>query len=224
MKKTAPILLSIAAVLLLAVSSHTARAQSIKLLGGDILNGALNGTALGGAAMALQNESSLDALRIGAGAGTLYGIGTGIYDVTLVSGGAYFYKSGTFNDGTNSSILVLMDTIYGAATGAIVGTSVSLLSRGDLLRGLRLGTGIGAWTGFGFGLVDSFVLAEGPDEYSSAASTNAAGGMVAYTDEKSGFSVDVIRPAMLTRKMVGERGVEVRSDPALEIFRFRLAL
>lgn len=224
MKKTTPILLSIATVLLLAVSFSTARAQSIKLLGGDILNGALNGTALGGAAMALQNESSLDALRIGAGAGTLYGIGIGIYDVTLVSGGEYFYKSGTFNDGTNSTILVLMDTVYGAATGAIVGTSVSLLSRGDLLRGMRLGAGAGAWTGFGFGLVDSFILAEGPAEYASATSANAAGGMLNYTDQKSGVSVDVIRPALLMRKMVVNRGLEVRYDPALEILRFRLDL
>ena len=68
--------------------------------------------------------------------------------------------SGTFNDGNNSTIIVLLDTFYGAAAGAVVATSVMLVANEPLVQGLQYGAGAGAIAGFGFGLFDTFVLAD----------------------------------------------------------------
>ena len=68
--------------------------------------------------------------------------------------------SGIFNDGRNSTIIVLLDTFYGAAAGAVVATSVMLVANEPLVQGLQYGAGAGAIAGFGFGLFDTFVLAD----------------------------------------------------------------
>jgi hypothetical protein len=136
-----------------------AKAQTINTLGENTLNGALTGTLLGGASMALTNETDFYPLQVGLGLGTLYGLGMGAYDL-LETGGNDQLISGTFNDGKNSTIIVLLDTFYGAAAGSIVATSVMLVANEPLIGGLQYGAAAGAFAGFGFGLFDTFVLAD----------------------------------------------------------------
>lgn len=225
MKKTSVIPLLLAVLLLLSARPSESPAQSVELLGGNLLNGAINGVALGGATMALQNTTSFEYLQIGAGAGMLYGIGVGVYDVTLVSPGEYFYKSGTFNDGTNSSILVLLDTIYGAATGAVIGTSISLLNRSDVVYGLRMGTAWGAWAGFGFGMVDSFLLAKGPGEFrESSGADGTAGGLLRYAPADGPYTVSLLNPIIYRWKALDASGLRHRLEPGIQLMKLRLAL
>jgi len=153
----------IASVIILVLSSvfqpNKAAAQTINTLGENTLNGALTGTLLGGASMALTNDTDFYPLQVGLGLGTLYGLGVGAYDL-LKSGGNPAVVSGIFNDGNNSTIIVLLDTFYGAAAGAVVATSVMLVANEPLVQGLQYGSGAGAIAGFGFGLFDTFVLAD----------------------------------------------------------------
>src|SRR5690625_1477457 len=146
-------------IVFLSGITHTSRAQTIELLAGNTLNGAMNGVLLGGATMALKNSNDFDPVRIGVGLGTIYGMGVGVYDISTTSIGEQFYISGTFNDGTNSTILILLDTFYGAVAGAALSASVAIIGNNPVLEGLQYGSGVGAWVGFGFGLIDSFTLA-----------------------------------------------------------------
>lgn len=146
-------------VLSWAIQPYKATAQTINTLGENTLNGALTGTLLGGASMALTDDTDFYPLQIGLGLGTLYGLGVGAYDL-LQTGGNSGIVSGIFNDGRNSTIIVLLDTFYGAAAGAVVATSVMLVANEPLVQGLQYGAGAGAIAGFGFGLFDTFVLAD----------------------------------------------------------------
>src|SRR5690625_1201908 len=104
-------------VIFIISSFQRTEARSIKLIGQNTLNGAINGVLLGGATMALQDNDEFGPIRVGLGTGTLYGIGVGIHDASLVDKGQQFYLSGTFNDATNTSIVPLLDTLYGAEIG-----------------------------------------------------------------------------------------------------------
>lgn len=162
----------------LILSYSTTNAQSIQLLAGNTLNGAMNGTLLGGATMALSNSDDFSNLRVGLGLGTLYGIGMGGYDI-IHGKGNEILVSGLFNDGNNSSIIVLLDTFYGAAAGSIIVTSVMLVANEPLIDGLQYGSAIGAWVGFGFGIFDTVFLAR--------RSTNPLASIQTKPDQASGL-------------------------------------
>lgn len=130
------------------------------LIGGNIVNGAVTGAILGTATMGLQNSGNWTPLRIGVGAGLLAGSGLAIYDVATLPQGQQFFISGTFNDGTNTSVIILLDTVYGAGLGATIGAAVSLIGNSSFLNGVKYGASAGTWAGFGYGLIDAFALAE----------------------------------------------------------------
>ena len=65
-------------VLSWAIQPSKATAQTINTLGENTLNGALTGTLLGGATMALTDDTDFNPLQIGLGLGTLYGLGVGL--------------------------------------------------------------------------------------------------------------------------------------------------
>ncbi len=191
-------------IILIAGMTTGAQSQTIELLAGNTLNGAMNGAILGGATMGLQDSGELDPVRVGVGLGTLYGISVGVYDVTRVSKGQQFYISGTFNDGTNTTILVLLDTLYGAAGGAIIASSFMLISKEPIVEGLQYGASAGAWVGFGFGLFDAFVLSTGPD-FSQPVSTPADGaaraaGLVNISGQRKTVDVGLLNPSMASVK------------------------
>ena len=176
--------------------ANQASSQTIKLLAGNTLNGAVTGVGLGGAVMGLQNSDDFAPLRVGLGAGTLFGIGVGFYDVSQVAKGEQFYISGTFNDGTNTSIIVLLDTFYGAAAGAIIASSITLIANEPIVDALQYGSSAGAWVGFGFGLIDAFALSRGPGEYTAAGNVNEAEGMLSYSGKNNKVGIGLVNPSI----------------------------
>lgn len=205
---------------------NSTKAQTIKLLGGNTLNGAMNGVLLGGATMALQNSNDYEPVRVGLGAGTLYGIGTGIYDISQTSQGQQFYISGTFNDGTNSSILVLLDTIYGAAGGAIIASSVSLMIQEPLVGALQYGSGAGAWVGFGFGLIDAFALAEGPNFSQQGVSlkNQEISGLLTFSNASNAVKMGMISPELIKQKELSQSTLKMSYKPSLNILHIKVNL
>lgn len=205
----------------LALNTQPLKGQSIKLFAGDLLNGAVNGVALGGATMALQDSGELGPLRVGVGLGILYGAGVGIYDNSIVPKGQQFYISGTFNDGRNSSIIVLLDTFYGAVGGAALGGAISLIANESILDGLQFGSGGGAWIGFGFGLIDAFVLAEGPDDLLThlpkKRNRNHAEGLVQISPSAENINVGFLNPSLMSKKEIDGRSLKISPFFGLEI-------
>lgn len=196
------------------------KAQTIELLAGNTLNGAMNGVILGGATMALQNPDEIDfePARIGLGAGTLYGIGVGINDIVQTPPGQKFYISGTFNDATNTSVLVLLDTIYGAAGGAIVASSISLIIKAPLGTALQYGAGSGAWLGFGFGLVDAFALAEGPGySQQTLLQQRSVEGLLTYSSSSNNVEVGMISPDFFSQKKLTSTNLTTTVRPSLKV-------
>lgn len=168
------------------------------------MNGAVTGLALGGATMAIQNSGDRGPLRFGLGAGLLYGIGVGIYDLSIVPKGQRFYTSATFNSGHNSTIIVLLDTIYGAAAGAIIGSAVCLVGGYPILNGLQYGAGAGTWAGFGFGLIDSFVLAKGPRQLRASVihpNNQKVQGIIKLVTSSKNVAFGFIEPAVFSQKI-----------------------
>lgn len=186
----------------------------------------MNGVLLGGATMALQNSSDYGPVRVGLGAGTLFGIGVGIHDVSVVGKGQQFYISGTFNDGTNTSILVLLDTIYGAAGGAIVASSVSLIVHSPVVEALQYGSGTGAWVGFGFGLIDAFMFAKGPNFQSQSASLHQSGvdGFLTYSNASRSLQLGMISPSVLQQYKITQHAAKTTYRPTLNIVNLKIGL
>lgn len=208
-------------------TSQLSKAQTIELLAGNTVNGAMNGVLLGGATMGLQNTNDFEPyLRVGVGTGTLYGIGVGVYDMSTVSIGNQFYISGVFNDGTNSSIIVLLDTFYGAAAGAVIATSVTLIANEPIVEGLQYGSSVGAWAGFGFGIVDSFVLAKrhhiSPSVDSSI--TDQAVGLIRYSSSSENLSIGMLNPAIAGYKYATTEDVGINRTVRLELVNINIKL
>lgn len=137
-----------------------AEGQALRIVASNTFSGAATGAMLGGAQMALKNDDDLVHMRYGVGIGTLAGLAVGVYD----TGREAEYIYGTFRRTRHTGTIIMLDTFLGAATGALVGMSVALLRQDELVDGVRYGGGVGAWAGFGFGLIDGFFLSE-YDEY-----------------------------------------------------------
>lgn len=200
-----------------------ANAQTIELVAGNTLNGAVNGVLLGGATMALSDNDDFRPVEVGLGAGTLYGLGVGIYDLSQVNSGQQFYISGTFNDGTNSSVLVLLDTFYGVAGGSLIASSVALIVKEPILDALQYGAGIGAWAGFGFGLIDSFMLAKGPNYSATAvANTSQVNGMITYRNSSSTIEAGLFSPSATVTKEISGNNIKTSINPAIDVLQLHI--
>jgi len=217
LQKSLKICLS-AICLFVFITASRASAQTIKLLGGNTLNGAVTGVALGGSVMGLQNDDDFAPLRVGLGAGTLFGIGVGFYDISQVAKGEQFYISGTFNDGTNSSIIVLLDTFYGAAAGAIIASSITLISNKPVVDALQYGSSAGAWVGFGFGLIDAFALSSGPGDFTADGnSLQEADGVLHLAGKNKKVNVGLINPSLISYKDLQPQVLEKRTTFNLQL-------
>ena len=144
--------------LLIAFFSSPATAQPSKTLAISTVQGVVNGLMLGGGTMALANTENVSALRVGTGAGTLFGFSLGVYDVINFNKTGVNYVEGSFSSGGTTQIIILLDTFYGGVTGALLGGAVSLIVNERFVKGLQYGSGVGVWAGFGFGLIDAFAL------------------------------------------------------------------
>lgn len=210
---------------IIAISFTPGQSQSIKLVGQNTLNGAVNGVLLGGATMALQDSDYFGPVRTGLGAGTLYGIGVGVHDISKIEKGQQFYISATFNDATNTSVISLLDTLYGAAGGALIASSVSLIIREPLVESLQYGSAIGAWAGFGFGLIDAFILAEGPDfSQASASNPSKVNGFVTYENKDRSLEVGLFNPSVMEKKELTSSTMGTHYHPVFTLMDVNIAL
>lgn len=143
-------------VVLLMTLSSGAFAQAMKVTAANTGLGALNGALLGLGAMGLSgNSDDLTPLRVGVGFGTLYGLGMGIYDVTANTfNGVTDIKYGMLHSSEYSAMIPMFDTVYGGATGAVVGMAVSLINGTSIRKGFVNGGSVGLFGGFLFGITD----------------------------------------------------------------------
>lgn len=197
----------------------------IKLFFSDLFNGAVNGVVLGAATMALQDSDDLAPLRVGTGVGILYGAAVGVYDVSRLPKGQQLYISGTFNSGHNSTVIVLLDTFYGAAAGAAIGAAVTLITGEPILEGLQYGSGAGAWVGFAFGLVDSFILSEGPEELMAATyvQPSPVSGIIRYSSPSDNISIGLLHPTVMTQPVVKGQTLQTRYAFGVEFVNVNIA-
>jgi len=151
------LLSSLTGVWLLCCGIQKAKAQPARTIAFSTLEGAVTGAVLGAGTMALKNDGDLDPLRIGTGAGTIYGAASGIYDVVTMDKGQQTVY-GLFSTGSTSVEIVLRDTFYGGVAGTALGAAVVMISGEKFTEGLRNGLGAGVWTGFGFGLIDAYIV------------------------------------------------------------------
>lgn len=198
-------------------TASVSKAQTTELLGGNVLNGAITGTMLGAATMGLQNSNDFAPLRIGLGSGIIGGAAIAAYDIITLPAGQQFFISGTFNDGNNSSVIILLDTIYGAAGGAVLGTAVILIGNNPLVEGLQYGTSIGAWAGFGFGLIDSFVKAERNEDLVGQIIKRGS----LFELNQNGMELELIQPELFSYKDLSGNALSVDLEPALNLFTVR---
>ncbi len=220
----------IAALLLFSTCAQPAHSQTMRIVTINTLNGALTGAALGGATIALQNNYDDYPLRFGIGLGTIFGLGTGFYDLSRTTGGHGYHVDGFFSSANTTGTIVLLDTFYGAATGAVVGFAISLMSRdSDVLKGLQFGAGAGAWVGFAFGLVDAFALSSVSnydsfyDGYSHRGTSPA--GLVEIRSPNDQYALGFINPILLhTIINTGKDTFSARSHLGIELTRFQIAL
>lgn len=208
-------------LLFVFLSNEKPKAQTIELLGGNLLNGTVTGSILGAATMGLRNSSDFDPLRIGLGAGIIGGAGIAIYDVATLPKGQQFFISGAFNDGNNTSIILLLDTFYGAAGGAAIGTAVILLSGDAFTDGIRIGSGVGAWTGFAFGIADAFFLSERNRDLTSSKILNRNS---VFSTRSSKTELGLLQPQLMSTPELTKQGdLTSKISPALGVVSFKLA-
>ncbi len=203
---------------MLVLPVEKTKAQTIEILAGNALNGAAQGTLLGAATMGVKNTSDLAYLRVGIGFGALYGIGMGAYDISFGKGKPIGVQ-GLFNDAKNSSIIVLLDTAYGAAAGAFVATSVIMILNKSFVDGLQYGASYGAWLGFGLGIADAFVFAKRAPihGYSALAPSGNASGLIGLNFE-NGSSFGFLNPSLVHTKTTD---FQTSLKPAVDVLNFR---
>lgn len=206
-----PLILSL--LLLGTLITRETNAQTTNLLAGNAINGAVTGTFLGVAVMGLQNDDDFAPLRIGLGAGILGGTGVAIYDVATLPQDQQFFISGTFNDGTNSSIIILLDTLYGTGGGAILGTAFMLIQNKPLVEGLQYGGSAGAWAGFGFGLIDAFTLSERNRDFTAHAILQRSS-LMEYT--AGDVNIGIGEPALYQAKIISDNSLVSSIEPGFK--------
>jgi len=217
MKGVKPLLLLLA----LSVIYSESKAQTFEILGGNMLNGAVTGTILGAATMGLQNSNDFTPLRIGVGVGTIIGTGIAIYDVSSLPQGEQLFISGVFNDGMNSSIIILLDTFYGAAGGAILASAGTLIANRPVVEGLQYGSSIGAWVGFGFGLIDAFSFARRNRDFIGAGLLERSSLLQANYDKVSiGFGT----PSIVSISDYSEGSIKTRLRPVLGVVSLKVGI
>ncbi len=198
---------------ILPVFSQQTHAQSytIEILGGNVLNGILQGAALGGATMAITDDANLAPVRVGVGFGILYGVGVGVFDVSKAKGQKLLVQ-GSFNNGHNTAIIVLLDTGYGAAAGGIIATAAMLVANEPILDGLQVGVGIGAYAGFGFGIFDAFVLSSrGPAPVAMLDRSKDVQGLITMANANNNVQMGLLSPAVYNDIRI--RGNDILSTP-----------
>lgn len=197
------------------VLSGPAAAQGLQTLAGNTLMGTANGAMLGLGTMALTDNTSSGPLRVGIGMGTLYGLGLGVYDVTVNELGAGYSVEGMFNNSNYTGMIVLLDTFYGGVTGGVVGTAMALMVNKPLVNGLQYGVGAGVWAGFAFGLVDAFYFSNSvPTVFTQSISV----------EPNDRTSIQFIQPNLYTSPIVSNGRMGITLEIGLDLARVTIRL
>lgn len=203
---------------LLVFNQEQTKAQTTDLLGYNILNGAVTGSIAGLATMGLRNNDDFAPLRVGLGAGILSGAAIAAYDFSTVPDGQEFFISGTFNDGNNSSIIILMDTLYGIAGGSVLGTAIMLIQNEPLVKGIQYGGSIGAYAGIGFGMIDAFFLAEGNREFVAQSLFNRSS---IFEINQTNHTIGFLQPQLISYNDFSGSIPTRELEPALGLINFK---
>lgn len=192
-----------------------AQAQGLQSLATNTLMGTANGTLLGLGTMALTDNADWAPIRIGVGLGTLYGLGVGVYDISVYEIGSGYRVQGMFNSANHSSMIVLLDTFYGGVTGGVVGTAMALLVNKPLVKGLQYGTGAGVWGGFAFGLADAFYF-----------SSPGAGTLYSNLTMEAGeaTTISFLQPNLFTAPLVSNGQMAITQDIGLDVAKVTIRL
>lgn len=177
--------------------------------------GTANGALLGLGTMALTDNANAGPLRVGIGMGTLYGLGIGVYDVTVNELGAGYSVEGMFNNSNYSGMIVLLDTFYGGVTGGVVGTAMALMVNKPLINGLQYGVGAGVWGGFAFGLVDAFYFSKSVPTVFAQSIT---------IDPSDRTSIQFIQPNLYSSPIVSKGRMGITSEIGLDLARVTIRL
>ncbi|TVQ00420.1 MAG: hypothetical protein EA359_15870 [Balneolaceae bacterium] len=194
---------------------QTLNAQTVKIIGNNALYGGLTGIALGTANMLIKDESSFSNLEVWAGVGILGGAGIAVYDLTTATPGQDLLINGFFNSSNNSSFIILLDTVYGAGVGAVIGTASSLIGGNSLTDGVLNGAGYGAWIGFGFGLFDSLLLAGRTTDVSAGRLFNSES---LLTLNHHNLKLNLIQPDLFYYPDLGNSTLSLEIEPVLNVF------
>lgn len=181
------------------IFSTLANAQALKVTAGNTVLGTATGTMIWLGVMGLQNTDNFTPIRIGIGAGTIFGLGVGIYDVAQMGEFGYYSVEGLFNSTEYSGLIILMDTFYGGVTGAVLGMAVSLMSYDPILNGIRYGGSLGILGGFAFGLADAFYFSSNTGTFASLQKpANQVDGLINVTAKN--LDLGLIHPAIYSQK------------------------
>jgi len=217
------LLILVLILIITAVRPDVSEAQALRLFAGNTLFGAATGAAVGGASMALANDTDLRPLRMGVGFGTIGGFGVGAYDAATLSPG--MQVNGLIHSAPMTGTIILMDTIYGAATGSMLGMAVSLIGDTRVVKGLQYGAGVGAYAGLAFGFLDGFYFSSSGSgeffDYSSHQNGQPNEGLIAITaGENRSFST--FGPTVYQQNALTPSGGSVITHQSfgVEFFRF----
>ena len=176
--------------------------------------------------MALQNSKALDPVRFGVGLGTLGGLGIGAHDVAQASEGERYLIDGTFNTGHATTVIILLDTIYGGATGILVGSAINLMADEPLVNGVQYGVGAGCWGGFLFGLVDALYLSSTRTQPISAFNLNekddASSQWLTINQEQTRLSF--LQPNFYSYKTLDANTIRYESGLSISMVEFSVRL
>lgn len=193
-------------------------AQTVKIIGNNAIYGGLTGVGLGTATMFIKDRSSFSNIEVWAGFGILGGAGIAVYDLTTATPGEDLLINGFFNRSNNSSFIILLDTIYGAGVGGVVGSAAALIGSNNLLDGMRNGIGYGAWIGFGFGIFDSMILAGRTTESQAG---NFLSNDSLFTLQHQNLQLKLIKPQILHYKDLTGNALSLEAEPVLQVLSLR---
>lgn len=202
------------------------QAQTLEILAGNTLYGAATGAALATGTMAMKSDfDDLRPLRFGVGLGTLTGLGIGAYDLSQRPSGDQLYVTGSFNEVNATGLILLLDTFYGAGTGVLVGSAITLMTGDPIIEGVRYGAGIGAWGGFAFGVADAFFLSRSNSVMATndTRTSNSVDGLLSFDSGKN-WQVGLINPSVKSFRSFDKGQIGISFATSLDVLNVKIDL
>ena len=203
------------------------QSQALKVAAGNTLIGTANGAIIGLSVMGLQNSPDVTPIRFGIGAGTLFGLGVGVYDVSRLDGLGMYYVDGLFNSTEYSALIVLLDTAYGTVTGTVLGMAIGLMANENIVTYMQYGASAGAIAGFTFGLVDAFYFSSTPSFTAQRiqASDRSVNGLISLEyrfNEQSKINLGLIHPSLNSVPTFANNITSISYEPTVQVMHLKV--